>query len=467
MIFKDFDTTVNKFKKLLATDENFDIVFRPLTIADRKAALIFVDGFLKDTPLGKILAAFISIKDTAVLKDAKTFAESSVAYGEVELSDDEDKIIQSVLSGQTVLFVDGFNEAILIDARTYPQRDTSEPDKDKVFRGSRDGFVETLILNTALIRRRIRDTNLVMQYVSVGSESKTDVAICYKKDIVDKELLKSIQKRLKTVKVKSLTMNQESMAEILVKRNWYNPLPKFKFTERPDTAAAHVLEGDIIVLVDNSPSVIIIPATMFSIMEEANDYYFPPFIGTYLKLTRGAVLLFTVLLTPTWLLLTQNPDWVPEWLKFILITDDIKVPLIAQLLILEIAIDGMKLASLNTPNMLTTSLSVIAAIIVGDYAVQSGWFNPQALLYTAFVALANFSQPGYELGYAFKFIRIFVLITTFLLGVLGYFLGIALAILMFLTTKTVSGRCYLYPLIPFNWSKLKHHFYRSSLLNKK
>lgn len=474
-IFMSIDTNINKtierYKKALNADINFDIVYRTITICNKTAAIFFVDGFCKDAQLGKILDTLYRITDSNLIKDAHTLSKSSISYGEVDLQDDEQAIITAILSGQTALFVDGFDRAILIDARTYPQRSSSEPDKDKVFRGSRDGFVETLVLNTALIRRRIRDPKLVIRHISVGSKSKTDVAVCYMNDVVDKKVLKKILNRLETVKVDALTMNQESMAEVLVHRKWYNPLPKFKYTERPDTTAAHILEGDIAVVVDNSPAVLLIPSTVFSIMEEANDYYFPPLIGSYLKITRALVMILTVVITPTWLLFNQYPDATPQWLQFVLVTDQTNVPLLLQVLILEFAIDGMKLASLNTPNMLTTSLSVLAAIIVGDYAVQSGWFTAQALLYTAFVALANFSQPGYELGYSLKFMRIFILIMTglfglFGLGVWGYIIGIVGVVSLLLFSKTVSGRRYLYPLIPFDWKVLKRQLFRSSLLGK-
>ena len=208
---------------------------------------------------------------------------------------------------------------------------------------------------------------------------------------------------------------------------------------------------------------LIVPSTIFHIMEEANDYYFPPLTGTYLRLTRMVIMVLTLLLTPTWILLVQFPEVLPDWLSFILVTDEIKVPLLLQLLILEFAIDGMKLASLNTPNTLTTSLSIIGAIIVGDYAVQSGWFNAQALLYTAFVTLANYSQPGFELGYALKFMRLFLLVLTGAFNIWGYSIGLVLIFIMLVANKTMSGRCYLYPLIPFDWKVLKRHIFRAQL----
>lgn len=455
--------TVEEYKAIFHKDKNFDIVFREIIVCNKKAALIFIDGFLKDEQLTKILDRFYNITNKSLLKDPETFIKTSISYGEVETTDDKQRIVTNVLAGQTVLFIEGFTEAILIDERTYPQRSTTEPDKDKVFRGSHDGFVEALVLNTALIRRRIRDPHLCVQHLSVGSESKTDIAVCYMDDRVDKKLLQTILDKFKNSKVKSLTMNQESVAELLVRRKWFNPFPKFKFTERPDTTASHILEGDIAIVIDNSPAALLLPSTIFAIMEEANDYYFPPITGTYLKLIRAAVVLLTLFLTPTWLMLNQYPDVVPQWLNFILLNENMQVPLIAQLLILELAIDGMKLASLNTPNTLTTALSILAAIIVGDYAVQSGWFCAQALLYTAFVTLANFSQPGYELGYAFKFMRILILVLTGIFKVWGYAGGIILLFIILLCSKTMSGKCYLYPLIPFNWKLLKRHLFRSPL----
>lgn len=456
-------TNIDEFKGRLNCDKNFDIVYRTLTICNRTCALFFVDGFAKDGVMSRIITSFYAIKDENQMKDAHTFSKAAVPYGEVAILHDPDAIITAILSGQSALFVDGFDQAVLIDARTYPQRSTSEPDKDKVFRGSRDGFVETLVLNTALIRRRIRTPDLCVQHISVGSDSKTDLAICYIDGRVDTKLLDKVMSKLQDAKVSALTMNQESVSELLIRKKWYNPFPKFKFTERPDTTAAQLLEGDIAIVVDNSPSVLIVPSTIFHIMEEANDYYFPPLTGTYLRLTRMVIMVLTLLLTPTWILLVQFPEVLPDWLSFILVTDEIKVPLLLQLLILEFAIDGMKLASLNTPNTLTTSLSIIGAIIVGDYAVQSGWFNAQALLYTAFVTLANYSQPGFELGYALKFMRLFLLVLTGAFNIWGYSIGLVLIFIMLVANKTMSGRCYLYPLIPFDWKVLKRHIFRAQL----
>jgi stage V sporulation protein AF len=258
-------------------------------------------------------------------------------------------------------------------------------------------------------------------------------------------------------------MNTESLAECLFPRNWWNPFPKFKYTERPDTAAAAILEGSIVVLIDNSPSAMILPATLFEITEEADDYYFPPLTGTYLRLSRMLINLVALFFTPLWLLTTHHPDWLPAELSFIQITEPIHVPLVLQLLILEFAIDGLRLASLNTPSMLSTPLSVVAGIVLGDFTVSSGWFNSETMLYMAFVAIANYSQASYELGYALKFLRLLMLILTGLFDVWGFVLGVGITLFALCSNRTLSGKSYLYPLFPFHGKELLRRFFRMPL----
>lgn len=441
-------------RRKLRADESFDIVYRTVKICGRTACLLFVDGLVKDEITEKIMEFFFSIDDETLLKDAHTFSKNCVPYFEVDMSDETETICTQVLSGVTALVIDGFDRAVLIDTRTYPQRETSEPEKDKVMRGSKDGFVETLVFNTALIRRRIRDTDLTMSYYSVGTVSKTDVVVCYMNNRVDKVLLAKICSAIENTKVESLTMNQQSLIEAIYKHKWINPFPKIKYSERPDTAASAVLEGNIVILVDNSPSALILPTSVFDIVEEADDYYFPPLTGTYIRFTRYLVCLATLLLTPLWLLMVQNPEMVPQSLNFLLLNEEPNIPIFWQMIFLEIAIDGLRLASLNTPDSLSTSLSVIAGIALSDFAVSVGWFSQETMFYMAFVAIANYSQPSYELGYALKFMRIFLLVMTALFDIWGFVIGLVVIFIMLLTNKTVSGKSYLYPLIPFNGKEL-------------
>ena len=258
-------------------------------------------------------------------------------------------------------------------------------------------------------------------------------------------------------------MNQESLAEGIFPHKWFNPFPKFKFSERPDTAAACILEGNIVILVDNSPAAMVLPSSVFDIIEEADDYYFPPVTGTYLRLSRMATAVLCLLLTPTWLLAMMHADALPQWLAFTKLSDVTYVPLIFQLLILEFAIDGLRLAAINTPNMLTTPLSVIAGIVLGEYSVKSGWFNSETMLYMAFVTIANYSQSSFELGYALKFMRIIMLLFTAVFDVWGYVIGFVISVCAIVFNKTIAGKSYIYPIIPFSWKEIKKRFFRGRL----
>lgn len=450
----EFEINYDKMSNALRVNNSFDLISRRITIKNRKACLFFIDGLVKDEVMEKIMEFFFSVEDENFMINADTFAENCVPYVEVDIIQNVERAAINVLSGMTALIIDGFDSAILIDSRTYPQRETTEPEKDKVMRGSKDGFVETIVSNIALIRRRIRDSNLTVTAYQVGEKSHTDVAVLYMDNLADKKLVKKICEGISNIKVESLTMNQQSLLEAIYKHKWYNPLPKVKYTERPDTTSAALLDGNIVILVDNSPSALILPTSLFDIIEEADDYYFPPITGTYIRFTRYLVTIATLFITPVWLLALQNPDYIPDYFKFILITEPVNIPVFWQLILLEIAIDGLRLASIKTPDSLSASLSIIGAIALSEFAVNVGWFSKEAMLYMAFVAISNYTQPSYELGYALKFFRIFILICTAIFNFVGFVISVIIVIIMIITNKTVSGKSYLYPLIPFNGRKL-------------
>lgn len=427
----------------LPIEESYDILQRNILVGNRTSTLYFVDGFTKDEALMKVMPALFSVAPEDMPQTAEEFAEIYLPYAEVDFLTDYEQVVKNVLSGVSCLFIDNYSTCIAIDCRTYPARGVEEPQKDKSLRGSRDGFVETIVFNTALIRRRIRSSELIMEMKEVGTASKTDVAICYMKDRVNEDILMKVMRKIEQIKVDALPMNQQSLANQLYTRMWFNPFPKFKFTERPDTTAECLLEGKVVILVDNSPSAMILPTSIFDLVEEANDYYFPTITNMYLKFTRALITLVTLFLTPVFVLLMANPQWVPEWLEFILIVDVINVPIVLQLLILEGAIDGLKLASINTPSMLSTPLSVVAGIVLGQFSVLSGWFNAEIMLYMAFVAVANYTQPNFELGYALKFMRLLLIILTGLFGTLGFIIGSIITLASVMFNKTLTGRSYL------------------------
>lgn len=459
---------LEKILGILQPEKSFDLVCRNTEIAGRRCALLFVDGMIKDEVMEKMLEYFLKLAPSVWedVPNMQSFARRIIPYVEVADEDRLEAACTAILSGNLGLFIEGFSACALVDVRTYPVRGVEEPEKDKVLRGSRDGFVETVVFNTALIRRRIRDPKLVMSIQSAGESSHTDIVVCYMEDRADLELVGRIKERISHIQVQGLTMGQESLAEALISTKWHNPFPKTRYTERPDTASAALLEGRIVVLVDNSPSAMILPSGIFDFFREADDYYFPPITGTYLRITRIVIFLLTLFLTPLWLLLVEHPQWIPPWLAFIGVSEPNGVPILAQLLVLEFAVDGLRMASTNTPSIMSNSLSIIGALLLGDFAVQSGWFVPETILYAAFTAIANYAQPSLELGFAFKFARLGLLILTGCFGLWGFLGGTVLFLIILCSTRTLSGKSYLYPLIPFNARDFKRVFVRRKLENR-
>ena len=447
-LFCEYTENIEMMAQRLRVKENFDVIERHLDVAGADMCFFYIDGFVKDGEMMRIMQYLLSQKTVGTAADL----ERKLPYVEVELSQDPKKIIRAVMSGQTAVFAESFGDtAILIDLRTYPARPTQEPESDRVMQGSRDGFVETLVVNTTLIRRRIRDPGLTMEHFSLGGSSETDVVICYVKGVADEEILSEVREKIASAKPKSITLGFQSLAETLIRRGWFNPFPKIRTTERPDTAAAQLLEGSIIVLCDTSPQAMILPTSIFDYLEETDDFYFPPLTGSYLRLVRTAILLLSVIITPLWLLSIEYADRLPETLSFLVPDDPGALPIILQLFLVEIAIDGLKIASMNTPDILSNSLSVVGALILGDFAVGVGWLCEDVILYMAFVAIANFSQQNYELGYAFKFMRMMILALVYFFGIWGFVGGILLFLLFVSTNRTISkNHHYLYPLIPLN-----------------
>lgn len=448
----NYEENVRNIAKRLRTKESFDLIERRLQATDCEVCFFYTDGFIKDAEMLKIMQFVLSMKDISSAE--KTLA--SLPYVEVEATEDEDAISRAVLSGQAAMLAESFgHSAILIDARTYPARPTAEPDSDRVMQGSHDGFVETLVINTALIRRRIRDERLTMAHFDMGGASKTDVVVCYMDGVADPRLVKEICEKLTRARPKSLTLGFQSLAETLIRSGWWNPFPKIRTTERPDTASAQLIEGSVLVICDTSPQVMILPTSIFHYLEQTDDYYFPPLTGTYLRIVRTLILIASVVATPLWYLYLEYSEFLPDALSFLIPDNPGALPIILQLLLVEVAIDGLKIASMNTPDMLSNSLSIVGALILGDFAVTVGWLSADVILYMAFVAIANFAQQNHELGYAFKFMRLIILGLTYFFKIWGFGVGILVFCISVATNKTVGGRHYLYPLVPFNFRDMK------------
>ncbi len=449
---------INDIRQRLRVKDNFDIIEKRLNASGTPLTFFYIDGFTKDNEMQRIMQYLLSKKSVGT---AEAFVES-LPYIEVAVSSELEKIITAVLSGQTAIFSPTFpTQAVLLDARTYPARNTEEPQGDRVMLGARDGFVETLVMNTALLRRRIRDPRLTMEYHNIGGMSGTDVVISYVSGVAKESDVMRVREHILKIQAKSLTLGTQNLAESIQKSGWINPFPKFRTTERPDTAAAEVLEGKILIFCDTSPLVMILPSSIFDYLEEANDYYFPPLTGTYLRLIRTAILIFSLVVTPLWYLYLEYSQVLPEFLSFLIPKEPGALPIALQLILCELAIDGLKIASMNTPSMLSNSLSVVGGLLLGDFAVSVGWLCTDVIFYMAFVAIANFAQQNRELGYAVKFCRMLILGLTIALNIWGFILGILIVIFLLATNRPLIGmEPYLYPLIPFDFKALTRTLFR-------
>ena len=459
---ENFNKWISYLDGELKPDKSFDIIKRELEIGERRAALYFIDGFIKDEVYEKILEFLYkqTPEDIGKITDMTQFARLKMPYVEVDSTDDKQAAVTAVLSGPSVLIIEGISGALMIDTRTYPSRSVDEPQKDKSLRGARDGFVETLVMNTALIRRRIRDSRLRMEYMQIGSGTKLDVAISYLDGVADNRVLDILRDKLQNMELNGASMTGQAIAEKLQKSAFFNPFPKFKSTERPDYASACIFDGRIVLIMDNSPSVMIMPISLSDFFRETDDYYFQPIVATYTRIIRMAVSIANVIITPLYLLLVNNPNFVPSWLEVIMPNKTGQIPLFLQFLILEFMVDGLRRASLNTPDSLSNSLGIVGGLLLSEFAIDAGWFITEAILFMAFITIASFSLPSFEMGYAMKFERLLLLATTQLLGLWGFIGGIIFIFICMLLIKTLSGRNYLYPVMPFNLKGFSELFIR-------
>lgn len=458
-----YNEYINYFRKALSIGQSFDVKERNLVIGGRETCMYYAEGFMKSEIMEQIFHVFFEIQDRDMEHCSNTtdFIKKHVPYAQAAPETNMDKLVKAILTGLTVIVIDGFSEAIVLDLRTYPVRSVAEPDKEKSLRGPKDGLVETLLFNVNMIRRRIRDPKLIFELHTVGKLSKTDVIIGFMKGAVDEKTLNNIRDRINGIMVDTVTVGEQSIVEAIGKSKWMNPFPKVRYTQRPDVVAAHLAEGKLVIMVDNSPTALLIPTCIFDFLQDSDDYYFPILTGNYFRLVRFLNMIAVIFLTPVYLLIAEGNIPVPQRLDFFIPDEGYAIPLFFQFILLEFAIDALKLASLNTPSSLGMSLSVIGALILGQFSIDAGWFIPQSILCMAVLALAAFTQPSIELGYAIKFMRVLILVGAGIAGVWGALIALALNIIVLATTKNIVGTSYLYPLIPFHWATLRKLIFRT------
>ncbi|WP_112181310.1 MULTISPECIES: spore germination protein [Paraliobacillus] len=446
---KSFTDNVEYLHDYLGVEKSFDIIQLDLHYAGKDMAMFMIDGFVKDDIMFHLMRFLADLEEEKLQPDPMVkLLKTYIPYVELATVDDLIEAGDTVLGGPTALMVEGLDKIIMIDARTYPARGPQEPDLERVVRGSRDGYVETIVFNTALTRRRVRDRSLRMAYTSIGRRSKSDVCICYIEDIADPKKVKLLQDHLKKIDTDGLPMAEKTIEEYLSGRHW-NPYPTIRYTERPDTAAAHLFEGHIILIIDGSPSVMILPATFWHHLQHAEEYRQKPLVGAYLRFVRFIAVIGSIFILPFYYLISIQPALLPEQLAFFGPSETGVIPLLLQFLIAEIGIDMLRMAAIHTPTALATALGLVAAIMIGQVAVEVGLFSNEVVLYLSVAVMGTFATPSYELSLANRLVRILLLLSTASFGVIGYVIGVT-AWLIYLIRMNTFKTGYMWPFIPFS-----------------
>lgn len=430
-------------------DKSFDVLFREMTFGGKQTGLFYLNGFAKDDVLTDILVRLSYLKHEEIVPDTlKQFFYEYVPHIQVELKEELSEVIHLVLSGGSALFIEGEPSALVIDVKQFPGRSIEEPSLEKVVRGSRDGFVETLLTNVTLIRRRLRDPRLKFEIMNVGMRTRSDVCLAYINDIADLDTVEAVRDRINTIKVDGIPLAEKQLEEFIIGKTW-NPYPQVRYSERPDVISAHLLEGHLVVLVDTSPSAMIIPSTFFHLVQHAEEYRQTPFMGTYLRWVRFLGIIFSLFLLPLWFLFVLEPELLPSGLEFIGPRQQARLPILLQFLIAELGVDLMRMAAVHTPTPLATAMGLIAAILIGDVAIEAGLFVNEVILYMSVAAIGMFATPSYELGLANRVVRLALLILVGFFKVPGLVVGTTLVMLMLVMTRSFNAP-YMWPFIPFD-----------------
>ena len=441
---------------------SFDIGVRKIKILKKEVHIYFLNGLCDTQFIIQLLKELVNINDKEKLtSQAIQIIENRLTHQQVTKIKNLDEAVDNVLSGLIIILIEGEDSGIVVDVRSYPGRQPQEPDTEKVVRGARDGYTENIIVNTALTRRRIRDERLRNEIMQVGERSKTDICLSYIKDVADPGLVEHIKKELQAIEIDGLTMADKTVEEFLVKQG-YNPYPLVRYTERPDVAANHLLEGHVIIMVDTSPSVMITPTTLFHHVQHAEEYRQAPVVGTFLRWVRFIGILASLFLLPLWFLFVKEPSLLPEALKFIGPNADSSIPVVVQIFLADIGIEFLRMAAIHTPTPLSTAMGLIAAALIGQIAIDVGLFVPEVILYVSIAAIGSFATPSYELSLANKMSRLFLLVVVAIFKTPGFIIGVTVYILFLACIRSLNTP-YLWPFLPFNAKALWQIIIRTSV----
>jgi stage V sporulation protein AF len=440
--------TENYWKQRVGLGVSFDLNIRKLKILRKDVHIYSVSGLCDTRFCIELIEELVEINDHEKLStDLYKLIENRLVNQSVQPVETLTVLVDQVLSGLVAVVIEGERKAFIIDVRSYPGRSPQEPDTEKVVRGSRDGFVENIIINTALTRRRIRDERLRFEMLKVGQRSKTDVALGYIEDIADPDLVSILRKEINSIDTDGIPMADKTIEEFMLKQGW-NPFPLVRYTERADVACAHLLEGHVIIYTDTSPSVIITPTTYFHHVQHAEEYRESPAMGTFVRWIRYLGIITSIFLLPLWLLFVLEPSLLPEKLSFIGPNEQTNIPIIVQIFLADFGIEFLRLAAIHTPTPLSTAMGLIAAVLIGQIAISVGLFVPEVILYVAVADIGTFTTPSYELSVANKIGRLALLLLVSIFHTPGFVIGATVFFIFIVNTRSLNTP-YFWPFLPF------------------
>ncbi|MBQ3105308.1 MAG: spore germination protein [Lachnospiraceae bacterium] len=446
----------------LPLSDSFDFITREISLGETDCFFIGVNGMCDIVTLQRVLS---DLQDPEFIgspgiRDLPAFVKDKFSYVQVSMTDSFDTICHNVLCGPCVLLFEGFDRALLVDVRKYPSRSIQTPETERVLRGARDGFVETLLTNTNLLRRRLRIPGLTFALHTVGTNSRTDVAVAYIRDNCDRQLLSHLNRKLDSLQASELTMGIQSLKELLLKKSFLHPMPAFFLTERPDVACSYLTEGHILVFVDNSPFAMVVPCTVFQFTQSPEDYYKAPLIGTYQRLVRFLCLLGSLLIMPLFLYLSLHPGLLPAGFESLIPQGISPLAVFIYVLFVEFGLDVFKYASAHAAGNYSGAFAIVGGLIIGDMATQLQWASPEVIFYGAATLLASLGISSIELADAIKLYRFFLILITGFFPDFGLLWGLILILLSVLTTPVFYRKSYFWPLFPFCLKGLKTLLFR-------
>lgn len=371
----------------------------------------------------------------------------SITTNDIREVEDMDSAILAILSGDSALFIDGYDKVVVVATRGWPNRGIQTADTEVVVRGSKESFNEAIRLNTMLIRRRIRDTRLKFKPMSIGRRSRTDVALGYIEGIAKTELIEDIQTRLEAIDIDGIL--EGGYIEQLIEDNYVTPFPQFQTTQRPDKVAAALLEGKVCIIVDNTPFVLIVPVTLNSFFQASEDYYERWMIVSFIRIVRYIAAVVSFALPGFYVAVTNfNPSAIPMELAFHMAAtrDGVPFPAVIEIFVLELIFEVLKEAGIRLPGPISSTIGIVGGLVIGQSAVGAGLISPMVLIIVGITAISSFTIPNYSITVAFRLLKFAIIILAGMVGIYGWLFGILIAIIH-LTGLKSFGHPYLAPFV--------------------